>query len=103
MDIIYEYSLFALVCTCILREALWPSRLILPMRVAILNPVAEHRAWLEHIDRARREHILGPLRLDTREGNLCVVGMGECRPVATVEQGLELINTLKSRIADLFT
>ncbi len=99
---VYEYCLFLLICACVVREFLWPVNITEIWQYELISPLDEHLAWLEHISDARQQDLLGPLRLEQRGPELCVVGLGECRPVPSVEQGVALIDKLKSQIASLF-
>lgn len=103
LDAVYEYALFTLVCVCVLREAFSPLEQAASLwYLQLTTPTNEHDAWLEHISRARQQDLLGPLRLEERSGTLCAVGMGECLPVQSIEEGTELIQAIKDGISGLF-
>lgn len=98
----FEYCLFGLMCACVIREVCGPVSASTRIGLQITSPLEEHHAWLEHIGTARQQNTLGPLRLEMRAGSPCVVGMGHCQPVESVEHGITTIKSLKDQIAALF-
>ena len=99
---LFEYLMFGLMCACVVREVFHPLATSCPVKIEIINPLHEHKVWLEHISTARQQDILGPLRLEHRGGSLCVVGMGRCQIVQSVEEGVQVISMLKDQIAAVF-
>jgi hypothetical protein len=101
VSFVYEYTLCLLVIISITRELMGP-----PARLSWVIENQEqirrgHRAWLEHIQTARSEGVLGPLRLEYRPDGLCVVGLGQCRHVHTIEEGVQQISMLQAHIVDI--
>lgn len=61
-----------------------------------------HAAWVEHIRKAREEGLSGPPRLERRDGQLCIVGMGRCEPVSSAFEGARRIEDIQNQVAALF-
>jgi hypothetical protein len=97
----YEYALFLLVCLCVGREILRNSA---PpgWQTEASYLLKGHMAWLHYVNEARQHGTLGPLRMENRAGRLCVVGLGQCRPVRNPDEGTRLIAELQGQIGGLF-
>ncbi len=103
MSIVLEYVVFLLVCMALLRELL-PMAAEEPIwQIDYVDFARGHTAWLEHISRARQQGLLGSPRLEKRDNQLCVVGLGRCEPVRSVEEGNRLLSAIEDDVAQMFT
>lgn len=102
MNNLYEYSLALLVCCCLMRETIYPCIASVVSRYTLEPFACGHRLWTEHLQRSYRQGWLGQPRIDHRSGRLCVVGLGQCRFVSSIEEGIQTIRSLENQIAGLF-
>jgi len=123
LDTFLEYILLLLAIACVVRELFFNSIVSTPhTAIQMIQSTAlyeeqqaqngqqptnarnEHpliEAWNTHLQAAHQENMLGPLRLEDRNGCLCVVGMGQCHRVRNISEGLEMIDSAKKKISRL--
>ena len=114
LDTFLEYVLLLWASICVTRELFFSSIVRTPRAAIQIMPFSslceeqpiqsEHRsteAWNQHLQTAHQENMLGPLRLEDRNGCLCVVGMGQCHRVRNIAEGLEVIDSTKKKISSL--
>lgn len=103
MSAVFEYSLLILVGTCVFREAFLACAETATWQIDFTNLMRGHEAWLEHLRTAREQGLLGSPRLEERNGQLCVVGLGRCQPVQSVAEGMKLIDTIATQAMQVIT